>query len=536
MKEKFKDKFFAMAKEPRIILLLCALILSFFLINFAFDNSNYVVIDGVAQASIAQNAGMNFDSESSLRSYERIYSVNSKQITSVEDYYLAVQNESSLSIITNKATYNLKNVDNSSNWGISVREAPSSNLHLGMEFEGGSRFIIEPNTTLTDSQYQVLADSLQSRLDIYGVSGTKVEKLKDPFSDKQLLIVESTSSNKNDIVELINRQGNFEAKVGNVSVFTADDILSVFTDAKSSRFLGCEENENGKEGYTCSQTISFSISDEAATRFYDACANLSIEGNYLSKKVYYYLDGKEIINLSIASDFKHKKIYNHAISFPGSTLADRDVALASSVKEKKFLTTILSTKSLPSKLNIVQSYSISSSMGQEFLSNALLVSFLALLAVAGTIALRYRQFSIFIGIIIALLSEIIILLGIAVFFKISIDLAAIGGIIAAIGTGVDDQVIITDEQLRKKNKGLSSRKKLKAALLIIMISYLTTIAAMFPLLIGGLSMLKGFAFMIILGVSIGVFITRPVYAKYLRIVLTTKEEREEEEENEKENS
>lgn len=532
MGEKLTDKFISLIKEPRIILLIVFVLISIFLLNFAFGQKDYIVIDGIAQGSLTQKVGMNFDNQANLRSYEKILAINNKLITSIEDYYNIIENESELFIVTDKnpSGYTIDIPQNDTNIGISVREAPSSNLHLGMEFEGGSRFIVKPQDRITQEEYDILKDSLQSRLDIYGVSGTKVEKMQDPFSDEQLLIIESTSSNKNDISQLIQRQGNFEARIGNVTVLTGDDVLHVFPDPRHSMFKGCVPDALG---YKCSQSLSFEISDAAAQNFYDACKDLDVQlDTYLSEKIFYYLDGKEVINLSISSVFKYKKEFNHVITFPGNPSEDEEVAIESSNKEKKFLITIMSTKSLPSKLDIVQSYSISSAMGEEFLSNALLVGFLALLIVAGTIAIRYQKLSLFVGIVIALLSEIVILLGIAVFMKITIDLAAIGGIIAAIGTGVDDQIIITDEQLRGKNQNMTSKKRLKSALLIILISYLTTIAAMIPLLVGGLSMLKGFSFMIIIGVSIGVFITRPAYAKYLIVIITTKKERLEENEEE----
>jgi preprotein translocase subunit SecD len=530
MKESFKDKFLDVIKDIRVIILFLIIILSIFGINYSFFNSQGIVIDSIAQGSIAQKSGVNFDSHTSLTSYEEIISINGEDIKTPDEFYKITDNSQTINLITNlnPEGYILTKSQNESNFGISVRKKPTSNLHLGIEFEGGSRFILKPEERLSELDYTLLKDSLQSRLDIYGVSGTKVEKLKDAFSDEQLIIVESTSSNKNDILELIHRQGNFKAVLNNITIFTGDDVLTVSQDPRSSRFGGCKEDEENL--WTCHHSLSFSVNQEAAQRFYDVSQNLTVTDGHLSEDIHYFLDGVEIINLSVSSIFKYKKIFNQQITFPGNPSESKDIAMESLNKEKKFLVTVLSTKSLPSKLDIVQSYSISSSMGSEFLHNAILVGLLALLVVAGTIAIRYRYFSIFVGIVFALISEIIILLGIAVFMRISIDLAAIGGIIAAIGTGVDDQVIITDEQLRKKNRNLTSKKRLKAALLIILISYITTLAAMFPLMFGGLSMLKGFAFMVIIGVTIGVFVTRPAYAKFLRIMLTTREERKEESE------
>ncbi|MGZ7050159.1 MAG: preprotein translocase subunit SecD, partial [Methanobacterium sp.] len=128
------------------------------------------------------------------------------------------------------------------------------------------------------------------------------------------------------------------------------------------------------------------------------------------------------------------------------------------------------------------------------------------------------------------IAELILILGAASVIKWNIDLPAIAGILAAIGTGVDDQIIITDEVLKgtEQQKGKRKRRraglqtKIKGAFFIIFASAATLIAAMLPLAYVGLSrgatgigILSGFAFTTILGVLIGIFITRPVYAKFV---------------------
>ena len=112
------------------------------------------------------------------------------------------------------------------------------------------------------------------------------------------------------------------------------------------------------------------------------------------------------------------------------------------------------------------------------------------------------------------------LLGIAVFIQ-QLDLAAIAALIAVLGTGIDQLVIITDEVMhegRVPSKVLYL-KRLKRALVIIMTSAATVIIAMFPLIIMDLSTLKGFAIINILGILIGVLITRPAYGRIVMEIL-----------------
>ena len=117
------------------------------------------------------------------------------------------------------------------------------------------------------------------------------------------------------------------------------------------------------------------------------------------------------------------------------------------------------------------------------------------------------------------LSEVVILLGIASLIGWNIDLAAIAGIIIAVGTGVDHQIIITDETLKGAAEFYSWKQRIKRAFFIITASYLTILVAMLPLLFAGAGLLKGFAIIIIIGFSVGVFITRPAFASIIEILL-----------------
>ena len=102
----------------------------------------------------------------------------------------------------------------------------------------------------------------------------------------------------------------------------------------------------------------------------------------------------------------------------------------------------------------------------------------------------------------------------------TIDLPAIGGIIAAIGTGMDHQIIIADETLRGRKLSLkipmSIKDKIKRAFFIIFGAAATTVAAMVPLMFLGVGLVRGFAITTIVGVLVGVLITRPAYARIIQ--------------------
>ena len=139
-----------------------------------------------------------------------------------------------------------------------------------------------------------------------------------------------------------------------------------------------------------------------------------------------------------------------------------------------------------------------------------MVGFVAILAVVLVIFIRYRKIKIVLPMLITTISEVVIILGVAAFIRWNLDLAAIAGIIAAVGTGIDDQIVILDEVV-KGQQYLNWKEKLKRAFFIIFTAYITTVVAMIPLWNAGAGLIRGFAVTTIIGVTIGVLVTRPAF-------------------------
>jgi preprotein translocase subunit SecD len=102
------------------------------------------------------------------------------------------------------------------------------------------------------------------------------------------------------------------------------------------------------------------------------------------------------------------------------------------------------------------------------------------------------------------------------------DLPTIAGLIAVLGTGIDQLVVITDEILHEGKVPSQNiyLKRLDRALGIIVVSAATVIIAMVPLVLMDLSTLKGFAIITIMGVLVGVLITRPAYGRIIMAILS----------------
>jgi preprotein translocase subunit SecD len=197
---------------------------------------------------------------------------------------------------------------------------------------------------------------------------------------------------------------------------------------------------------------------------------------------------------------------------------------ANNISAARELRVNLQAGALPTDLDLQSgtTYFVESEVAQEFKVFSLVTGVLAAIAVALAVYLRYRDVRVAAPMTLTALAEVFILLGFAAAIQLPMDLAHIAGFIAVIGTGVDDLVIIADEVLSQGD--VKTRRVFKSrfrkAFWVIGAAAITTIIAMSPLTVLSLGDLSGFAIITIVGVLIGVLVTRPAYGDVLRSLLT----------------
>lgn len=189
---------------------------------------------------------------------------------------------------------------------------------------------------------------------------------------------------------------------------------------------------------------------------------------------------------------------------------------------------LLKSGALPIPIVSINKQTVSAELGASFLSNVWLMGILALLVVALIVFIRYRALNLVAPLLVVGLSEVIMILGFAALVKWNLDLASMAGILAAVGTGVDSEVIMTDELMRgeeeHEEKGWVNRAK--RAFFIVVASASTNIASVLPLLFfgSGLGKLSGFALTTIAGVLLGILISRPAFQEIIKTILIRKTE------------
>lgn len=218
-----------------------------------------------------------------------------------------------------------------------------------------------------------------------------------------------------------------------------------------------------------------------------------------------------LLNAGVTGGFAS---YNYLIT-GGTKATDPNEARQEAADEQKRMISILKGGSLPVQITLGSRTTLPASLGSEFLNLSLIGIGAALVVISILIGIRYMNLRATLPIVAISFAELIILLSILGSF--TIDLAAMAGIIAAIGVGVDAQIVITDEILKKDKHMLY--EKIDHAFAIIKTNVTVAVLSMLPLLFSGLVEVIGFAISTILGSLLGYLLSRPAYAAIVEKVI-----------------
>ena len=370
-----------------IIVLLLSLISIFITPNF--------LEKGVLITSVEPNST---SFEQGLRQGQVITAIDGKSITSLEDFTKVLKgkynsNQSIKTIITTKDSEVIlfsKQVPE-----ITVSKIPKTNIKAGLDLAGGSRALVKAqNKSLSSAEVNDLVDITRNRLNEFGLTDLNVRPVSD-LEGNNFMSIEIAGATPNDLEDLISKQGKFEAKIGNETVFIGGDrdIASVCrNDATCAYIETPRQSSDGK--YYATFRFSVYLSEAAAEKHAEITKNISInttsQGNYLSKKLDLYVDDKLLDSLLISEDLKGMVTTQISISGSGSGQT-QDEAYEDAQKQMHKLQTILITGSLPYKLEIAKLDTISPALGKDFVRFIIFAGIVALIAASLVVFIRYRK-------------------------------------------------------------------------------------------------------------------------------------------------
>jgi len=364
-----------------------------------------------------------------------------------------------------------------------------------------------------------LRDSVQLRLeDRLGTgAGLSVSVQSNLLTGEDFIVVEVPGERSQDgrVVDIIRTQGEFDIRVvtdpGND---TQEQIVTGDSIDRGSVSQPLEDQDNPQSDLF---RVSFELDEDGSEAFRQAMIDSGATQTPEDHPPVMYFNDEEVfrgpLNPNLARSIDDGTWGGGGLSVTGLNQSEAQVVSVS-----------LRSGALATPVEVVSSTTISARQGDRFKQFSLVIALLAVIAVGAVIYFRYRDLRIAVPTVVAGVAEVVALLGFSAVFNFNVDLAYVAGLIAVIGTGVDDLIIIADEV--QERGGVDSadvyRKRLKRAFIIIGMAATTTIGAMLPLAYLGLGRISGFAIVTIVGVLIGVLVTRPAYGSVLRELITEK--------------
>lgn len=191
--------------------------------------------------------------------------------------------------------------------------------------------------------------------------------------------------------------------------------------------------------------------------------------------------------------------------------ADAKELKENAAREVRELKSVLAGGRLPVAASVGSYYNIAPTLGSQFLTYSIYGVGAAILLVAIVVTLFYRRFELVLPIMFTLIIEIFVTVTLLGALG-TLDLAAMAGVIALIGSSVDNQIVITDELTKNRGQEVSTKRRFQDAFYIVFTTAGLAFASMLPLLLSGIVEITGFAVAAMLSVIVGILITRPAYA------------------------
>ena len=162
-------------------------------------------------------------------------------------------------------------------------------------------------------------------------------------------------------------------------------------------------------------------------------------------------------------------------------------------------------------------------VGEELREQGGLALLIALLGVMAYVAVRF-QFKFSVGAVVALIHDVIIILGLFAFFQWDFDLTVLAALLAVIGYSLNDTIVVSDrirENFRKIRKS-SALEVINISLTQTVgrtiVTSLTTLLVLSALFFAGGEMIHSFSEALIIGVFVGTYSSIYVAANVLLLL------------------
>lgn len=419
-------------------------------------------------------------------------------------------------------------------------------LNLGLDLKGGSHLVLEVQTDKIDSNSsegkRVVLDALEraieilrNRIDQFGVAEPLIARqgekwivvqlpgVKDPERAKQLIgktallefrLVEDGPAMENIASALREKSISISSAVINPELLPKE-ILSLFPTGyvlmagRESRYYLVQSTPELTGAYLTNAKVQ--LGGDSGLGYPEVSIEFNPEGASLFSRLTETNINK---NLAIVLD-------NIVQSAPTirTRIPDGKAVIEGSftAEEAKLLATVLRAGALPVPVKIIEERTVGPSLGEDSIRAGVLSSMIGLFLILVFMGVYYKKAGIIANS--ALILNLVLLLASMIYFRATLTLPGIAGIILSLAMAVDANVLILERMREELRLGKTVRMAIdqgyhKAFSAILDANLTTLIAALF-LFQFGTGPVKGFAVTLTIGIIVSmftaVFMTRTYY-------------------------
>jgi preprotein translocase subunit SecD len=284
-----------------------------------------------------------------------------------------------------------------------------------------------------------------------------------------------------------NMQGEVDVLPGN-----AEDALGRTTGSqfyavrKSVPVTGTDlKNARVQKGRLGEPTVGFALTPDGGRKFGE------LTGANVKRRLAIVLDNKVVSAPVINSKIEDQGVIEGSFT----TQQAADLAL------------VLRSGSLPASLTTLEERTVGPSLGRDSIRQGVLASVIGFVALILAVVLYYRGAGI--NAVLALLLNLVIILGMMAIFKATLTLPGIAGIILTLGMAVDSNVLVFERIREELRDGKTVRAAIEngfsRAFGTIIDTHMTTIISALFLFQFGTGPIKGFAVTLLIGLFASVF-------------------------------
>lgn len=363
----------------------------------------------------------------------------------------------------------------------------------GLDLKGGTVIVYKAQTEEpSDEDMDTVVSTIRKRLDFQGyteatVTRQGIDKIRVELPDVQDAeeAVETLGSTaKLVFAETVNVDPNDPSKI------VVDKVVMEGADVKDANVeYGQQEQGVSKSSYY----IALELTDAGRDKFSEAT------GRLVGQPIYIVMDNNVISAPTVQS-----KIDSNQCTITGEFTAEEAKSLAANIKAGQ----------IPFSLEQVEVRTVSATLGDEALTNAVTAGIIGIILVMLFMILFYRLLGFMASL--ALGAYIGIILIILANFHVNLTLPGIAGIILSVGMAVDANVVIFERIKEELKLGKTVRSAVDAgfnrALTAVIDSNITTIIAAVILWVLGTGTIKGFGITLFIGIVVSmlsaIFVTK----------------------------